>query len=65
MLDCNTPEDPEDKVLLYEWTIDGVFANTSAASLSASHTGVYVCYSHLKDETLTTIHRVLAHGMCA
>lgn len=64
VLDCNTPEDPEDEVLLYEWIVDGVRVNSSASSLSVSHTGAYICYVHLKQQTLTTVHRVLPYGKC-
>ena len=64
VLDCNTPEDSNDEVLLYEWIFNGVHVNSSAPSLSVSHTGAYVCYVHLKQQTLTAVHRVLPHGMC-
>lgn len=63
VLDCNTPEDL-DTVLQFEWTVNGAWTSWSAASLSANHTGVHVCYSHFKEQTLTAIHRVLPHGMC-
>ena len=64
VLDCNTPEDPEEKVLQYEWTVNGVHANSSTTSLSANRTGVYICYTHLREQTLTAIHRVLPYGTC-
>ena len=64
VLDCNTPEDSNDEVLLYEWIFNGVHVNSSDPSLSVSHTGAYVCYVHLKQQTLTAVHRVLPHGMC-